>query len=121
MWTYHQATGELFDRSDVHVATGYAGAPEGKNDPTKQDIPKVGPLPRGRYTIGSPHDSPHTGPYTMDLTPDPTNEMYGRGDFRMHGDSEEHPGAASEGCIVMPREVRVRVWISGDHQLKVVL
>jgi hypothetical protein len=38
----------------------------------------------------------------------------------MHGDSKEHPGCASEGCVILPRTVREQVWSSGDHDLKVV-
>lgn len=34
--------------------------------------------------------------------------------------SLEHPGAASEGCVIMPPFVRGKVWESGDHRLQVV-
>lgn len=37
--------------------------------------------------------------------------------FAMPGDSIEHPGAASEGCIITPRDVREKVWVSGNHHL----
>ena len=120
MWTYHQKTGELCDAEGRHVATGYSGAPAGKNDPSKQDIPKVGPIPRGHYSIGAPFGSTTHGPYCLRLTPDPENEMHGRDGFLIHGDSAEHPEAASEGCIIMPRAVREQVWTSGDHRLLVV-
>jgi hypothetical protein len=121
MWKYRQSTGELFDAADELAATGYSGSPEGKNDPDKQSTPDVGPIPRGTYTIGEPFSSSLHGPFAMEMQPDPTNEMFGRSGFLMHGDSLEHPGCASEGCIIMPRDVREqKVWNSGDHRLEVV-
>jgi hypothetical protein len=47
MWTYKQDTGELFDAGGAHAATGYSGTPSAKNDPSKQTIPKVGPIHKG--------------------------------------------------------------------------
>ena len=55
----------------------------------------------------------------MHLWPDAANQMFGRGDFLLHGDSIEHPGCASKGCIIMPRDVRQQVWQSGDRELQV--
>lgn len=119
-WTYRQTTGQLFNTANQYTATGYSGAPAGKNNPSTQGIPKVGPIPRGLYTVEAPFNSPDHGPFAMHLIPDPTNCMYGRSGFLMHGDSLKHSGAASEGCIVMPRSVREAVWNSGDHRLLVV-
>jgi hypothetical protein len=104
------------------AATGYSGAePNGKNKPNMQEIPDVGPLPCGYYTItGPPFDDPKHGPFVLRLVPDPTNQMFGRSGFLIHGDSIEHPGAASEGCIILPRNVRQRIWYSGDRDLLVV-
>ena len=50
-WTFEQKTGKLSHNGD-YVATGYAGGncghnPEGKNNPDKQAIHNVGPIPRG--------------------------------------------------------------------------
>jgi hypothetical protein len=56
----------------------------------------------------------------MHLTPDLSNAMFGRSEFLCHGDSIEHPGAASEGCIITPRVVRHLLWSSGDHELTVI-
>jgi hypothetical protein len=77
-------------------------------------------LPRGLYTIEPPHDSPQVGPYAMSLIPDPANEMFGRSDFLIHGDSIEHPGQASHGCIILPRSVREKIWQSDVHTIEVV-
>jgi len=120
MWTFSQSLGHLLDSSGVIVGQGWAGQLAGKNNPTMQDVPKIGPLPQGTYSIGPPHDSPRTGPYTMDLVPDPTNQMFGRSDFRIHGAAKKSPELSSEGCIVMPPAVRKTIWASGDHTIQVI-
>ena len=50
----------------------------------------------------------------MPLIPSPTNEMFGRSEFLIHGDSLEHPGAASEGCIILPRFTVAYMGVSGS-------
>ena len=122
MWIYEQRTGLLRRDSAIDiVGKGYSGAePDGKNNPAMESVPDVGPIPRGEYQVGVPHDTDSHGPFVMSLTPLPANEMFGRAGFLMHGDSIEHPGTASKGCIIMPRPVRERVWNSGDHRLQVV-
>lgn len=119
MWLYEQTTGSLSSDGN-HVAMGYSGAGDGKNNPDAQDQHNVGPLPQGKYTIGAPHDTTSHGPYVLALTPDPANEMFGRSAFLLHGDSVKAPGTASQGCIIMPRTIRERVWDSGDRDLTVV-
>ena len=122
MWTYEQSTGQLFHNGVFHGA-GYAGNGAGLNNPAMQDVSCVGPLPRGRYRIvGPPYDSPKVGKCVLNLEPDPGNEMFGRSAFRMHGERlpPAPPKEASEGCIVQARDVRVRVWASGDRDLEVV-
>lgn len=121
MWIYEQKTGNLRrDNAIDFVGKGYSGAePDGKNNPAMESVPDVGPIPRGEYQVGVPHDTDSHGPFVMSLTPMPQNEMFGRAGFLMHGDSIEHPGTASKGCIIMPRPVRERVWNSGDHRLQV--
>lgn len=118
-WRYDQATGEMSVDGEV-VATGYSGAEDGKNDPMAQSEHNIGPIPRGKYAIGEPSDTKTHGPYVLHLTPDAANEMFGRSGFLIHGDSVVHPGTASEGCIILPRAVRERIWQSGDTQLEVV-
>ena len=118
MWNFEQASGNL-SQDSTFVATGWAGHSEGKNNPAMQNVPDVGPLPVGTYSIGEPHDSPHTGPYTMDLTPDPDNTMFGRSEFRIHGAAFVNPDMSSDGCIIMPRVVREKIWSSNDRSLEV--
>jgi hypothetical protein len=119
-WLYQQNDGRLFNVLGNPVATGYSGSPEGKNDPSKQNIKDVGPIPQGWYTIGAPYNSVTHGPYAMPLFPDPSNQMFGRAGFLIHGDSLESPGCASEGCVIFDRETRGKIWSSGDHRLEVV-
>ena len=118
-WTYEQKTGAL--RHDgVFIDRGYAGSGKGVNNPAMQDVPNVGPLPCGVYRIGDPYYSSNVGPYALKLAPDAANVMFGRSEFRIHGDSIEKPGTASHGCIVLPRKTREEIVKSGDRELHVV-
>lgn len=119
MWIYEQATGRLL-HDDKLVAIGYSGAGDGKNNPAMQDVQRVGPIPKGKYTISPPHDTPSHGPYVLSLTPAPENEMHDRNGFLIHGDSIAKPGTASQGCIIMPRAAREEIWNSGDTILRVI-
>lgn len=76
----------------------YSGRGDGRNNPDMQAIHNTGPLPRGPYTIGEAESHPVLGPLAMPLTPEDGNQMYGRGDFWLHGDNATHD--ASHGCIV---------------------
>lgn len=123
-WNYEQSTGNLIDPSGTVVATGYAGGncgknPEGKNNPAMQNVRGVGPLPVGTYVLGLPVMQSHLGPFAIPLCPAADNEMCGRSDFYMHGDTTPS-GNASEGCIIMPRAIRNLVWASDDHTIIVV-
>ena len=119
-WTYRQSTGELISYDGRTAGTGYSGAGAGKNNPTFENVRNVGPIPKGDYSIAAPVDTVTHGPYVLALRPAPANQMYGRSGFLMHSDSVVHPGAASEGCIVIAHSVREQCWNSGDHTLEVV-
>ena len=119
MWKYEQESG-LLSHDGADVVVGYSGAGNGKNNPAMQGAQKIGPIPVGTYTIGEPCDTDTHGPYVLRLTPDPENNMCGRAGFLIHGDSKDHPGTASQGCIIVPRSVREQVWDSGDNRLEVV-
>lgn len=119
-WTYSQKTGELQQDGKL-VGRGYSGAGSGKNNPEMQNVHNVGPIPAGDWTItGPPINTTEHGPYVLRLRSEPETETFDRSGFLIHGDSKEHPGTASEGCIILPRAVREQVWKSGDHDLKVV-
>jgi len=126
VWTYEQNTGKLFDASGELVATGYAGGncgqnPEGINNHEMQDVKKIGPLPVGFYTFGEVVLKSHLGPYAIPLIPDADNEMFGRSALYIHGDHDAtYPKqSASEGCIILPRNIREQLWNSKDHVLEV--
>jgi hypothetical protein len=119
-WTYSQRTGDL-ERDGTHVAVGYSGGGEGKNNPDKQSVPNVGPIPQGDWSIvGPPLNTEEHGPFVLRLNPVAGTETFNRSGFLMHGDSKEHPGCASKGCVILPRTVREQVWTSGDRDLKVI-
>lgn len=149
MWTFHQETGQVEDFKGFLYGRSYAGHGEGKNNPALQDIHggcrwepdkklwlpveglkqattnpddpgDCGPLPRGIYIINPPVDTEKHGPFVMWLTPTPDTQMFGRSGMGWHGDSIEHPGLASLGCICSPRILRQMVWKSDDHRVQVV-
>ena len=122
MLTYKISTGELTSDKNGLIGKGYSGAAGiGKDNPLEESVPDVGPIPEGEYTIqGPPFDTPTHGPFVMRLIPKPTNTMYERSGFLMHGDSIRAPGTASEGCIVMGFPIRESVWLSGDRDLTVI-
>lgn len=117
---YNQKTGEYTTELGHLIGVGYAGKGAGKNNPLMEHLKMIGPLPKGKYKIGQPYDSPHTGPFTLPLEPFPENEMYGRSDFKIHGDSIEKPGTASNGCIILPRQAREEINNSTDKILEVI-
>lgn len=129
MYTWESSTGKCYDDNGLLLAFGYAGgdeghAPEGVNNPYLQDVPNVGPLPSGFYTIGKPYDHPKCGECFLPLTPASDNEMFGRGGFGIHGDLVSAPGQkkASDGCIILPLDVRQKIGskLAVDHDLRVI-
>ena len=119
MWVFEVSSGWL-SRNNLRYGQGYSGARDGKDNPLFQSIHNVGPIPEGLWIIGEPHDSATHGPFCLPLTPEPETNTYGRSGFLIHGDSIAHPGKASEGCIILPHDVRMTVWNSKDRLLKVV-
>ncbi|QID19345.1 DUF2778 domain-containing protein [Nitrogeniibacter mangrovi] len=118
-WTYDQSSGHLYHNgAPVPGGIGYAGRGAHKNRPASQNLRNRGPIPRGAWRIGGYTSS--KGPLTITLSPKPGTNTFGRSAFRIHGDSARHPGAASEGCIIMPYAVRSLIITSGDHDLEVV-
>ncbi len=116
-WAYIQRTGVLYRPDGTLAGTGYSGHGEGKNNPALQHVGRVGPLPVGYYTIGETTNT--KGPLTVILEPDPHNFMFGRSTFRMHGDSSQHPGEASEGCIIQGHGVRAEFAADKGNKLAV--
>ena len=119
MWTWKQI-GELWGNG-TKVSNGYSGFGRGKNNADYQSVPDQGPIPQGEWMIASltVEETPH-GPYVLHLAPCADTNTFGRSGFLIHGDSLEHPGEASKGCMILPRNVRERIWESNDRQLTVV-
>ena len=128
-WIYSQKYGNTYYKNEEtgeikKIATGYAGKGTGVNNPDMQHVRDVGPLPEGTYTIGTPYyhkreDGSGLGPHTMNLTPDENNEMYGRRDFRIHGDRGVGYQASCKGCIILKNEERKNISNSRDNILEV--
>lgn len=124
MFIYQQSTGRLSsDRVDDghYFAQGYSGQGTGKNNPLVQGVHNVGPIPQGMWGIlGPPVDTATHGPYVLHLYAKSGTEAFGRSGFLIHGDSLEHPGQASQGCVILPRTVREHIWNSEDRDWKVI-
>lgn len=118
-WIYRQSTGEL-THGGVFVAEGYSGFGQAKNKPECQQLAGLGPTPQGAYLLGSLSENEDHGPLAIHLLPLTGTNTFGRSGFLVHGDSLEHAGGASHGCIIMPRVVRERMIDSPDKQLLVV-
>lgn len=117
-WTYYQSTGELWHKRKL-IGTGYSGNLTNKNNPDRQHVKGMGPIPRGTYRIGG-HTSTR-GPMTINLK-QTSGESYGRSLFRIHGEKKAPaiPGFASEGCIIMGPHIRSKIILSSDRTLEVV-
>lgn len=134
MFEYSQSTGTMMHILSENAETGdrtiftftpagYSGNGDGLNNPAAQDQHSVGPIPQGVYTIGAPRADEKVGPMALRLTPAADNEMFGRGDFLIHGDNAHANRSASEGCIILPPDVRAAIGsavLQGDDQLKVI-
>lgn len=117
-WVYKQSTGEILNGA-IPEGRGYSGTGEGRNNPTMQDVPDVGPIPQGEYSIGDSYDDiGGLGPCVMHLDPLPGTDTFGRSLFRIHGDNSEHD--ASHGCVVLPPNIRHLIADSDDRILGVV-
>lgn len=127
MWTFKQATGQIRSEDLRLQGTGYAGRDAGKNNPAMEGVKGIGPLPCGTYkAVELLEVHPTVGRFALRLEPDEDTTKkilaYGRDpkSFFMHGDSAEHPGLASHGCIVQQRDVRQQFWATYDKTVRVV-
>lgn len=118
MWQYYQQSG-VIKQNGVFVNVGYSGHEDGVNNPDKQDLIAVGPIPRGTYTIMVAQTHKTLGPLAMFLSPDPGNQMHGRSQFWIHGENPAHPGYSSDGCIILNQPTRLKISQSADRKLTV--
>jgi Protein of unknown function (DUF2778) len=123
MWQYSQSTGKLTDPQGSLAGVGYSGNGTGLNEPDYQSIKNHGPIPQGDYTIGPAYSDSEKGPSVLPLTPNPTNEMFGRSGFLIHGDLIGEVGKflASDGCIILAHDIRQAISDSADRALEVVV
>ena len=121
MWTFHQLSGAIEHDGKV-LDYGWSGYEDAINIPAMQDIPGIGPIPRGTYIMRDPPvDHPEMGPYALKLTPAVDTQLYGRSGFWWHDRSIHVPFDSSRGCVVSHRATRQAAWESGDHVLQVVV
>ncbi|WP_428945213.1 tlde1 domain-containing protein [Pantoea sp. FN060301] len=117
-WIYNVNKNAFYHNEKFEFYASYAGAPGYKNDSKYECIKDKGPLPRGKYRIvGAPFTHPKAGPFTLRLEPLPGNNMCGRAGFLIHGDSKRDPGTASNGCIILNRDLRKVIWDSLDKEV----
>lgn len=126
-WGYQQATGNFSEPFGALVAKGYSGQPPHANVPTDEGLVNLGPIPCG-YWQGVKLEvwNPRLGPYVIVLAPDPATRArvlaYGRDpdSFRVHGERAQPPfGYASDGCIILSRDIRELFWANLDHWILV--
>lgn len=111
--TYSQSAGTI--SFGVTIIPGcYAGKGEYKNKPECQNLKDRGPLPRGVYYPQPLEHLDHLGP-CIHLIPDAETKLFieslGRDwmSFFIHLDNPKHPGASSDGCIVLPNGMDLAV------------
>lgn len=118
-YMYERATGK-WTLLDKLLGYGYSGHGDGLNNPEMSNVKSTGPLPAGWYTIGIAYKNKTKGELTMNLTPDRTNEMYGRNFFELHGDNKLMNKTASDGCIILARMLRDQISRSTVTRLQVI-
>jgi hypothetical protein len=118
-WTYKQISGAILWNSEL-MGVGYSGIDDGLDNPSKQDVANVGPIPVGTYDIGPGFQHPSCGPLSMRLTPQPDTKTFGRAGFLIHGDNTAMDHTASHGCIILARSIRQAINESDDKTLVVV-
>lgn len=120
MLVYKQSTGEL-SRNGTVIANGYSGGGlRYMNQGSAEADSNHGPVPVGLYHIGLSFAD--KGKYGSVLSLTPTgHDARGRSGFLIHGDSlnPNHQGHASEGCIILPLDVREAIWQGSDRSLSV--
>lgn len=115
-WIYDVKKKSFTQNGEFKFTALYAGAEGYKNDPSLECEVNKGPLPRGKYKIGTPIvRHPTAGRFVLRLTPYAGNNMCGRAGFLIHGDNGY--GTASNGCIVATFNVRRAISESGDKEL----
>lgn len=69
-WKYEQSTGKLYSGTE-RIETGYSGNLTNKNNPDRQHVSGMGPIPRGTYhgeRVGQPAGFASAGCIIMSLS-----------------------------------------------------
>lgn len=128
MWTYESSTGLMLTPKGLTYGYGFAGHGEGLNNPDKQSLKGVGPLPVGDYKMTGwiDHDD-HLGYGVIILEALDPKTQFGRDGFRIHGSVDWSTYGlvrfltSSNGCICYGNTAtRLSIWNSSDHLLRVV-
>ena len=112
-WQYQRrgadGNGHLF-LNGVEVGQGYSGhPPSGLNNPDMEQVKDVGPIPAGKWLIGSFRNDHHLGPCVAPLTPLVPTDTFGRSGFWLHGDTADGTHDASDGCIILSLTERQQI------------
>ena len=131
-WEYSQSTGQLSfvdeNGNKALIDKGYSGNGKGYNNPDMQYEHETGPIPQGWYRMGVMEDiernltsdDPFKNCRVIPLSPCEGTNTNDRGPFLIHGDNQKHNHSASNGCIILPLEIRVLMGQSGYNTLEVV-
>ena len=116
-WIYSQSTGILSHGEPI--GKGYSGHGQGLNNPKMEMVHSVGPIPKGVWEIGTWFDDKHLGVCVAALRPTDQN-TFGRGGFFIHGDNKNMNFTASDGCIILSRQLRESIKKSNEKYIEVV-
>jgi RHS repeat-associated protein len=127
-WEFSQSTGILSRVDDSSwawypIGRGYSGRGPGLNNPAFEATRNMGPIPTGWWRIGPQGNYLSGGGRSlrdaMWLTPMGSTNPLGRDGFLIHGGNFSTMDS-SQGCIVLPVDVRNQMGRSGDRELRVV-
>ena len=119
--TYSQAHPRmLLDGKPIMGAPLYSGHGPGLNNPLRESMHDIGPIPAGLWHIVR-WDDHHgdKGPVVAVLEPI-GHDAYGRTGFLVHGDNSKGDFSASHGCIVASHAIRQAMRESGATHILVV-
>jgi hypothetical protein len=80
---------------------------QGANASSREIAQNAGPIPKGKYETGAPHDKTTQGLFAMGLTPLAEAITFGSSDFPIGGDDRRHD--ASQGGINLNPQLRHRI------------
>lgn len=117
MWKYSQSTGIISDAEPL--GRGYSGHGQGLNNPKLEMVHNLGPIPKGVWELGHWFDDKHLGLCVVPLRPT-SQDVFGRGGFFIHGDNKWMNYSASDGCIILSRQLREILKNSQEKYIEVV-